>query len=238
MKSFKNNIKYYSREQMVDWCKINIIGFDRDIYESEGFRIYENHQEIFSDSTMFIETSDKELPFKFNSFYGYYVNGINLTHIKVKNFTLNLQNTLTFDGNNSINYNNVQWSDNIQVEFRESDINPQSLHNIKFHSLYFKCGKSNSAVSDFSNYNTSIQTEDFTITTYYKFKNLTCLLDLKIQFIYITGGHNSAYDVLEINKLEEIIDRYTTHLYKKQNRKDHIMDMTLDLLDAGFEDEV
>lgn len=235
MNSFKNGIHesthIYTRDQMIDWCRANIISFYKDDYESDGFVIYEKHQAIFCDNMIFIKTRNEELPFLFECPEGYYITGEKLRDINLSRFDLNINNKLVFDGSNAVNFDNFKWINNVNVEFHFSDIHPKNIHNVAFRSLDIRCPE-NSHVCDFNNYNTSIKIEEFSIAPDYKFKNLIHILELEILYMYILN--TMTYNRNQVNSLEIIIYKYNLKL----NKKDFSMDMAIDLIDAGFEDEV
>ena len=233
MKSFKNSVRVYTRDQMLEWCNANIIGFNIDDYEADGFYIYEKTQTVFCNQTIFIRTRDEELPFLFKCSDGYYVAGEKLTDINLLHFDMNITNKFVFDGCNDINFNRFAWVNNRNFEFHYSDINPKNIHDVAFNSLVIKCA-ANADVCDFANYNTSVKIEEFSIAPGFRFKNLIRILDLEILYVYILNTMTTTYNGHQCKTLDNIIDRYNTNT----NRKDFVMDMTVDLIDAGFEDEV
>ena len=48
------------------------------------------------------------------------------------------------------------------------------------------------------------------------------------------SGATTIYTLPQIEKIESVIEKYNTG----QNKAEFVMDMTLELIDAGYEDEV
>ena len=240
MKSFKTSLQHYSQEEMIDWCCKNIPGFNKSDYKSYGFIINVDEQKIICKYTFFIRTLDEELPFSFHSLEGYVIESKNLKKINLQQFSLIGETLLIFDNVNKIDYNEVEWITGMHVAFHYSNVklfnnvNPQQIHDARFDSLAFKCGVSNTAVCDFDNYNTSMVIKEFSIAPGSRFKNLTNLLNLNIIDFYMLSGATTIYTLPQIKKIESVIEKYNTG----QNKAEFVMDMTLELIDAGYEDEV
>ena len=96
----------------------------------------------------------------------------------------------------------------------------------------------NKKLHDLSTYDTNI--EIVRLNPLLQLSNITSLItnvNCNIEEFYITEDDDGDYyDSNQIDILERIIAKYMN--MKKNVRKDHVMDMTIDLIDAGYEDEV
>lgn len=96
---------------------------------------------------------------------------------------------------------------------------------------------SNMLLYDLSTYDTHIET--VRLNTLHQLKNVTGLLtnpkcDIN-EFYIVQDVTHSFYDEDKMDKLEEIISKYLVY---RENKETYAMDLTVDLIDNGFEDEV
>lgn len=230
MKNFKSIFeqkKIYTRTEMIKWCNKNIKDFDipsnikdqnkylnEDGESRKGFAISEDEQtvhRVVPNETRII-TDDTFLPFKFDI-----LEGITLKAPNLKEFSF--KNTLV-----------CNYDDMVICFYRIDNLLPQYLSKNRFVDIQFRACK-NKQIYDFGNYdNMHVEnleiwglTEDIRRIT-----NISNLIEKQnILILVIRIFHNALYQ----EKLCDILDKYI----RLDNKRDHIMDFTVEMIDKGFE---
>lgn len=247
MKSFKNIFeekKFYTRTQMIDWCLKNIEDFDithetdNDDYLDNGvseqmFKISEDKQVIHRTIPVetVVKTQDTYIPFKFDV-----LEIITFDATKLKQFSCNdilLQgiegNTIGFKNCNSLDFSNVDYIDNMVLYFKNiKKITPQMLNKNMFFEVSFnKC--TDPRIYDFSNYDNINIDSLFVYFDNIPITNLSYIIENdSMEFNEINFYYKNKF----LNNLFKITSKYL----EMDNKKDHIMDFTLEMIDSGFED--
>lgn len=254
MKNFKSIFeqkKIYTRAEMIKWCNKNIKDFDipsnikdqnkylnEDGESRKGFAISEDEQtvhRVVPNETRII-TDDTFLPFKFDILEGITLKAPNLKEFSFKNtLVCNYDgdgDSVTFEECNSLDFSNLDYLDDMVICFyRIDNLLPQYLCKNRFVDIQFRACK-NKQIYDFGNYdNMHVEnleiwglTEDIARIT-----NISNLIEKQnILILVIRIFHNALYQ----EKLCDILDKYI----RLDNKRDHIMDFTVEMIDAGFED--
>ena len=244
MKHFKNYIaeenKRYSREEIIDWCKINVLDFDIDYindipntWSKNGFNVKDSIQTLFykSNKQLVIKSNDTEL---INITFSCQNNGYDIHCEKLKKLNTDnfeLDSDLFFTKTNNLDFSDVDVPPNITTHFIECNkFNPKQIKKINI--CVFDCSE-NSTLSDFANYDNS-PIMDLTFNTYFRYKNITNILSDNNFYNFYTTFANGIYSLVEIRKLNTIFNTFL-HKFSKKN---YIMDFTVEMIDSGFEDEL
>lgn len=222
------------KKQMIKWCEKNVEDFieyyhDHSL-EPEFNRIYCDN---FS-----IVTSDIELPYELYCVNEFSIKAPNL--ISFKNFpNIHTQKgelpKFIFEDCEKLNFKDFFYAaGDLIINFYEcesSNINPQWLNNNQvFNSLYY-IDSSNEDIANIANYSilNTIQYLEFKYLRD-KLRNVASIFDTQIESIRIIN--TACYYEGQEKILNSLFEKYI-HL-----GKDHVMDMVVELTDAGFEDEV
>lgn len=243
MKNFKNYMRPIKESNTLDiqnWINTHID--DVNISVLASIKIIDNAINAYY---IKIITDEYELPFRFEKCDHFVLTGANIK--SMKNFPTSSYENFTLD----IVLNEC---DNLNFETRENDyqmpicnmtlikmnkIHITDLHRISSNltSIGFYTSD-NKKLHDLSTYDTNI--EIVRLNPLLQLSNITSLItnvNCNIEEFYITEDDDGDYyDSNQIDILERIIAKYMN--MKKNVRKDHVMDMTIDLIDAGYEDEV
>lgn len=244
MKTFKKYIdnlheNKHTLNDVREWLR----KVDRDyINNSNDFYVMSNKDGTFriDAGTVRISTFDTELPYDFYECDRFKINAPLLKTLK--NFpSKSMQNIhveFYFSSCVSLDFANTEYTlpmceitldnmPNIHLEdFKKLSLN-SNIKSISFDRCL------NPKLHDVSTYNTHILCMDMSITS--KLKNVTSVLtnnNCKLQHLRFINDvemqHFNSYE------LSIIIAKYLG----KHNKNDYVMDMTLEMIDAGFEDEV
>lgn len=245
MKSFKNYIteekKKYTEEEMESWCSKNI----KDFNNGEYVDIYEDEQRIENpNGVLHIKSDETSLPpFKFDCDM-YEFSCPNLKTLKIDQFVIKLDNKINFifDETNNLDYNSINFLDNTILIFKKCNTISPKLFNVDpIFEVIFDC-PNNKMVTDFDNYdNCKIKT--LYVFPYQKLKNTSNIFTVgneikDILFEYMSGAVYTvpAYNRGEILQLNTIFMKYVKDT--PHNKHEHVMDFTLAMHEAGFEDEL
>ena len=241
----------YTANQMIIWCLKNITDFDININDGgldllgttylsrNGFSLDVTNQTIIYDTNyILIRCNDETIPpFTFRSDFGWMFRCPNLKTLNCLFAHDNSNAEIYFINNNNLDYSQINLTLLRNVNFENvNNINPLSLQYNTFNTLYFDCYDNNS-LYDFDNYqNINICLLQFIARG--KLKNLTSIITNENTLIYkftLLQDGDAYYAHPQNMKLNMIVN---TFLSISTNREDYAMDMTVALLEAGFEDEV
>lgn len=248
MKNFKNYIneekkKKYTREEIINWCKINVLYFDVTVFDrpqislwsKNHFCVEQSKQTVYynSDKQLVIKSKDTELlDIKFVcEHYGYDIRCEKLKKLNINNFFLN--SDICFTRTNNLDFSDIVLHSSVVAYFTECNkLVPNDIKNI--HTCVFRCSK-NSKITDFNNYNNS-SIKDITINPYFKYKNTTNMIASNDFHMVYTSLHQNCdvYTGDEIDRLNNIFNIFLS----KKSSKEYVMDFTVRMIDEGFEDEV
>jgi hypothetical protein len=244
MKSFKSSLfeekKIYTRAEMIDWCIKNVDYFDitnatdnnNHLTRGEsdgGFEIFEKTQTVYLEAPydLSINTSDTFLPFSFISYSGLGIEAELLTDFSFKQQKKHKyapDKSYSFSKCDALDFTKCVYEKAMNLSFTKmKKIHPHHLgKNTFYETLGFDtCNKS---VYDLSNY------DNFNILRLWfnksrnKLKNLSFIIEndsVKIKNLRIE----------ENGPLSNLVDIYLA----KQNKTEHIMDFTMEMIDKGFE---
>ena len=251
MKSFKTHLieekKIYTRKEMIEWCLYNIDHFDitlerdnpkylRDGQSAEGFSIIESKQlvRMTSPQRISIVTDDSYLPFTFDVYNGLSVEAVNLNQFS---FTCVPKSDITkpqfaFINTDKLDFSTLDYYTNIDLYLRHlSNIHPQQLIKTRYAFLNItECDSKH--VHDFSNYD-NMSVKRFTLYALRPITNLTNLIEKEnINIIHISINSLLFKSATESSELNNILISYLVN----SDKKEFIMDFTVEMIDAGFED--
>ena len=248
MKSFKTHLmelkKIYTRKEMIDWGIKNIKYFDirnngeenlnKDGESLNGFKISEAKQtfyRVIPDDTKII-TDETFIPFIFDL-----VEGITIIAPNLKEFSFEKTiapsggnvDAVTFEQCNSLDFSNLDYLDDMVICFKKThNILPQYLCKTRFIDIQFQKCK-NEHIYDFSNYD-NMYVDNLEISMVgIKLRNVSNIIEKENIFIE-TIRIFYAGDL--ISELYDILNKYLV----LDNKSEHIMDFTVEMIDAGFED--
>lgn len=245
MKNFKKHIKEstqkYTFEELVAWCKENIIGFDvttEKKISNKGFVISDENQEIIRTSVrgnIDITTKDTYLPLnvKFVCENGYVIDAPNLQRLNIDNFSFShIYNVdMTFINMSTFDFSTIKMPKSAKTFFIEcNNVTPADL---KAYTIYvdFDCSQ-NKNLYDFNDFNNSFSS--LIMKPYHKYKNMqNIIVGNNIDFFYIEPNA-LVYDVSAVRKLNFIMKSYLS----RNDKKDATMDFALEMIDEGFEEEL
>lgn len=234
-------IKKQPKKWLLQHCyDIEII--DKPLNSLKYFSFNDNLIEYEGDYN--IKTNDKQLPFKLYSCASsfmieapYLKNCINFPEsmydVKVASYIFAKCHALNFS-----TFKPVKEKLSITI----SDINNISIAKIFKNTglrIEFLSSAGNSSINDVSLWD-DINTENFYLTTNVPLKNLIHILSIpkskmynfKIMFYNDFSDVKSFYDIDILHTVNSIIAKYRD---TKDNPEDFMMDMTLELIDNGFE---
>ena len=248
MKSFKSIFeqkKIYTRTEMIDWCLKNIDYFDitnatdnEDYLEKGmsrlGFIIDEKKQlvKLSSHFEMHINTADISLPFKFDAYSGINLIAPNLKDFSFKNVEASGNGiNMTFYECNDLDFGTLKYSNHMIITFVNIihfDVN--TLTKNPFMEIYFNNCADKSNIHDFSNYD-NMETLILSIfgddaITPINISNLIENENIDILDLWITSKSQN-FDITC-----KIVNKY----FQLHNKAQHIMDFTVEMIDAGFEE--
>ncbi len=246
MKNFKNYInestQKYTFEELVAWCKENIIGFDitSEKKSNKGFVISDENQEIIRTSVrgnIDITTKDTYLPLnvKFVCENGYILDAPNLLRLNIDNFSFSHTTghlvDMSFINMSNFDFSTIKMPKSAKTFFIEcNNVTPLDL---KVYNGYvdFDCSE-NKHLYDFNNFNNSFSS--LIMKPYHKYKNMqNIIVGNNIDFFYIEPNA-LVYDVSAVRKLNVIMKSYLS----RNDKKDATMDFALEMIDEGFEEEL
>ncbi len=237
MKSFKTHLieeKKYTEEEMIKWAEKNFFEYDTSDIVLDAAR------QKFSrfDEELYLLSKVKILPdFRFES-VGYILTCPNLKKLNVSQFWFEDETVFTFIKTNNLDYSDIRFPLNCFIQFENCDtIHPSVFSKYPTSSVNFNC-VSNPYVTDFSYYGNS-KISRLNITPHKKFKNMSNLFSIGNMIDYfvceIFNSHNGdVYSQEEANVINDIMHDYITTI----NKHEYVMDFTLAMSDAGFEDEL
>ncbi len=232
-----------SRKQMLEWCKTNIDDFslfDNNTHREKYF-VDEMAQVVYSQSyDVFVEinTNDSELPIGITCITTFRIkHAPNLKSFKnfPSKYSSIFPNDMEFSNCPLLDFNDFYYGlKHIGVLFIDKpndNIKPQLLNkNQKWNILYYADDATLNDCIDISNYTQLNDIKRLILYPPSHLKNLSSILDTKIQKLEIGVSKYYVYDKKIL--LNGIANKYIVL------GKDHIMDMTIELIDNGFEDEV
>ena len=175
----------------------------------------------------------KELPYRIASDVNKYIYHLpQLTSFKnIVHYSRSVQFFETHDLDFRL-YKPNATTDNIHF-VKINDFKPQ-IYNIDAHNGIYVNRCSSNDVADLENYK-DWACKTLTIAEFStKIKNLTsCLLYPHIQYLYVDTDISDVYTNNQLLELQIII---TSHM-RLQDRSEYVMDMTLSLIEKGFNDE-
>ena len=239
MKNFKNYIaeekKKYTREEMESWCYKNI----KDYRLDGNIEIFANEQKIVKfDDALYIKSNETLLPdFKFEG-DEYLLECPNLKSLNLKQFLIG-ETRIIFKHTDTLNYNDIIFPLDLNIFFDYcKTIHPNIFTKNRTSSVNFNC-PSNQYVTDFSFYGNS-KIFELRIAPYQKFKNMTDLFivgNTTEDFLCgrsFRGDVDVVYSTNQITQINHIMYDYIRNI----NKHEYVMDFTVDMSDAGFEDEL
>ncbi len=247
MKSFKKIFeekKFYTRTQMIDWCLKNIEDFDityktdNENYldagvSKQGFKISEDKQVIHRDIPVetVVKTKDTYIPFKFEVLEIITFHAPQLKQFSCNNILLpgSEGDMIGFNKCNSLDFSNVDYIDGMFLYFNNiKKITPQMLNKNEFFEVAFnKCADPH--IYDFSNY------DNINIESLFVYFDNIPITNLS----YIIENDSMEFNEIHFyykNKFLNMLFKITSKYLQMDNKSEHIMDFTLEMIDAGFED--
>lgn len=143
--------------------------------------------------------------------------------------------TYVFDTTNSINFTQLKpKSGGAYISLKIINVDYFDINNIQqgFNGVSIHLCKQTNA-NDFDKYK-DVSFGALDIITLEKFRNLQNILYTNLFWFNIGYSEYGIYSSEQLKSLSKIIREFLD----KNNREDYIMDMTLSLIDAGFENEV
>ena len=249
MKNFKNYIteekKKYTREEMELWCYKNI----KDYNTGDNIIINENTQTIISERTDRFEIISQETilpPFSFHANKNHNRFGLicpNLKTLKIDQFiNLSSKGDIIFSGTDNLEYDDIDFAQKTFIIFVNCvNVSPKIFSKNKISEVIFSC-QNNPMITDFNYYDNS-KIVMLYIYPYLKLKNTSNIFtvgneigDILFERSYNSILKNTVYSHAETINLNKIFMTYVKDI--STNRHEHVMDFTLAMYDAGFEDEV
>lgn len=239
MKSFKNYIteekKKYTREEIHLWCVKNLKDYRLDI----DIEIFANEQKIVKfDDALHIKSNETLLPdFKFEG-DEYILECPNLKTLNLKQFSIG-ETSITFKHTNALNYDVIEFPLDLNIFFDDcKTIHPNIFTKNRTSSVNFSC-TSNQYVTDFSYYGNS-KIFELRIAPFQKFKNMTNLFivgntteDFSCEHSF-RGDIDVVYSTNQLKQINSIMYDFIRNI----NKHEYVMDFTVEMSDAGFEDEL
>lgn len=223
--------------EMKAWCEINVVDYHvlRNRVGEEAIVFYPETNQIFIPEC-YIETLDEELPhYILEGGDDFNIRGPNLKSFANIPYIINSQHTsprLVFRKCDNLDFKKVLFKPTeLILEFNSMKISPLNLNpDQEFYDLYFKwCN--NQDVLDMSKYKHLNTIHYLTIFgSDRRFQNLSDILETKIK--YISKIHSGAYSSHSEVTLIEVLNKYL------KLGKDYVMDLTVELIDAGFETDL
>ena len=244
MKKFKNYIaeekKKYTREEMRQWCLKNV-KFNNGVLD---LCFDEDKQLIYNDSDEVINIISNETslpPFIFGS-DEYELTCPNLKTLKIDQFVIRLDGEIgfNFNGTNNLDYSSITFLDNLIIIFKKCNtISPKIFNVDAIHEIVFDC-PNNIMVTNFDNYD-ECKIKNLYVYPYQKLKNTSNIFAVgneieDILFEISRFKEQTVYTRSETLQLNTIFVKYVKDI--PQNKHEHVMDFTLAMHEAGFEDEV
>lgn len=222
--------------KMRAWCNENVIDY-MNIYEAQDedlLKFFPDTNQIFINSCEIL-TNDKQLPYEILVGEFFKINGLYLTSFKnTPNVRYRTLPTMVFEQCDNLDFTKVYYdTSELEIHFDSmTKISPTELNTRQqFKSLSFEfCDNKN--IYDISKYKgLNVIKKLFIIGGNYFLINLSDIFDTNIKLI----GNIDSMSYNNAKEEELLIDILNKYL---KLDKDHIMDMTVELLDNGFEKEV
>ncbi len=219
--------------EMRAWCSENVIDYV-NMYEAQDeelLKFFPDTNQIFINACEIL-TTDTQLPYEILVGEFFKINGLYLTSFKnTPNVRYRILPTMVFEHCDELDFTKVYYdTSELEIHFDSmTKISPTELNTRQqFKSLSFEfCNNKN--IYDISKYKgLNVIEKLFILGGNYFIINLSDIFDTNIKRI----GNIDSIIYANMKEQETLID--TLNKYLKLG-KDHIMDMTLQLIDFGFE---